>query len=96
MAARQQYVDDLPSTPVYSTGANLAAQSESIHRGTLGDDLQRERHTTRHLQELAQPLIAARPTASLLVDDRVQDKRYSRTIDLVKRQWVRRILLHQG
>ncbi len=67
-----------------------------MRRGALGDDLQRELHTTRHLQELVQPLIAARPTASLLVDDRVQDKRYSRTIDLVKRQWVRRIFLHQG
>ena len=33
------------------------------------------------------PLLRDSPEASLLVDDRVQDKRYSRSIDVTKRQY---------
>jgi hypothetical protein len=36
---------------------------------------------------VGQPLITNSPTAFLLVDDSVQDKRYSRFIELVKRQY---------
>jgi len=37
--------------------------------------------------ELAQPLITDSPDTYLILDDSVQDKRYSRKIDLVKRQY---------
>lgn len=43
--------------------------------------------TARHLWELAQGLIDDHPNAYLIIDDSVQDKRYSRSIELVKRQY---------
>ena len=39
------------------------------------------------MRELVQPLLRDSPEAFLLVDDSVQDKRYSRFIDLAKRQY---------
>ena len=39
------------------------------------------------MRELAEPLLHDSPEAFLLVDDSVQDKRYSRFIDLAKRQY---------
>jgi hypothetical protein len=43
--------------------------------------------TARHLWELVQGLIDDRPDAYLIIDDSVQDKRYSRSIEMVKRQY---------
>jgi hypothetical protein len=51
------------------------------------DYLARERHTARQLWELARTLVDDSPDAFLIIDDSVQDKRYSRKIDLVKRQY---------
>lgn len=39
------------------------------------------------LRELVQPLVTDSPEAFLLVDDSVQDTRYSHFIDLTKRQY---------
>ena len=43
--------------------------------------------TSRSLWELVGPLISDGPDAFLILDDSVQDKRYSRFIELVKRQY---------
>jgi hypothetical protein len=39
------------------------------------------------LRELVQPLLHDSPEAFLLVNDRVQDKKYSRFIEVAKRQY---------
>ena len=39
------------------------------------------------MRELVLPLLRDSPEAFLLVDDRVQDKRYRRFIDVAKRQY---------
>lgn len=46
-----------------------------------------ERHTARGLWELVEGLLQDRPEAFLLVDDSVQNKRYSQFIELVKLQY---------
>jgi hypothetical protein len=51
------------------------------------DYLSNERHTARGLWELVERLIEDSPEAFMLVDDSVQDKRYSRFIELVKLQY---------
>ncbi len=43
--------------------------------------------TVNQLRELVPPLLHDSPAAFLLVDDRVQDQRYSRFIALAKRQY---------
>jgi len=87
MITKQQYVEYLLSTPINYTCSNLAEHLEGVSHDVVSDYLRHERHTARHLWELAQPLIDDSPSAFLLIDDSVQDKRYARKIELVKRQY---------
>ena len=65
----------------------MADHLEGVSHDVVGNYLKRERLTARHLWELAQGLIDDHPNAYLIIDDSVQDKRYSRSIELVKRQY---------
>lgn len=87
MVTKQLYVEYLISTPVNYTCTNLAAHLESTSHDAITDYLRRERHTSRHLWELAEPLIDNQAEAYLIVDDSVLDKRHSRVMELVKRQY---------
>ena len=84
---KQQYVEYLISTPVNYTCSNLAEHLENVSHDAVTDYLQRERLTARHIWELAQELIQDSDQAYLIIDDSVQAKRYSRKIELVKRQY---------
>jgi hypothetical protein len=85
MITKQQYVEYLVSTPINYTCSNLAEHLEGVSHDAVTDYLARERHTARQLWELARTLVDDSPDAFLIIDDSVQDKRYSRKIDLVKR-----------
>ena len=87
MITKQKYVEYLISTPVNYTCTNLAEHLEGVSHDVVSDYLANERLTARHLWELVQGLIDNRPDAYLLIDDSVQDKRYSQSIELVKRQY---------
>jgi hypothetical protein len=87
MITKQQYVEYLLATPVNYTCANLADHLDDVSHDAVSDYLRRERHTARTVWELAQSLITDSPDAYLILDDSLQDKRYSRKIDLVKRQY---------
>jgi hypothetical protein len=87
MITKQKYVEYLLSTLVNYTCTNQADHLEGVSHDVVSDYLARERLTARHLWELVQGLIDDRPEACLLIDDSVQDKRYSRSIELVKRQY---------
>ena len=84
---KQQYVEYLISTPVNYTRSNLAAHLENVSHDAVTDYLQRERLTASHIWELAQALIQDSDQAYLIIDDSVQAKRYSRKIEVVKRQY---------
>jgi hypothetical protein len=84
---KQQYVEYLISTVGNFTGTNLAEHLDEVSHDTITDYLQTERLTARTLWELVEGLIADSPDAFLIVDDSVQDKRYSRFIELVKLQY---------
>jgi len=87
MITKQQYVEYLISTVANYTGTNLADHLDAVSHDTVTDYLRSERLTARSLWEVVRGLIADRPEAFLIIDDSVQDKRYSRFIDLVKRQY---------
>ncbi len=87
MITKQQYVEYLISTVSNYTGSHLAEHLVDVSHDVITDYLRAERLTARGLWELAQHLIVDSPDAFLLVDDSVQDKRYSRFIELVKRQY---------
>jgi hypothetical protein len=58
-----------------------------VSHDVITDYLRTERLTARGLGVLVEHLITDGPEAFLLVDDSVQDKRYSQFIELVKRQY---------
>jgi hypothetical protein len=87
MITKLQYVEFLISTIGNFTGTHLAEHLDGVSHDTITDFLQSEQLTARHLWELAQGLIVDSPEAFLIADDSVQDKRYSRFIELVRRQY---------
>ena len=77
MITKQQYVEYLISTIDNYTGSHLAEHLEDVSHDVITDYLGKERLTSRSLWEIVEPLIRDGPTAYLIVDDSVQDKRYS-------------------
>jgi len=87
MITKRQYVEYLISTVGNFTGTNLAEHLDEVSHDTITDYLQTERLTARTLWDLVEGLIVDSADAFLIVDDSVQDKRYSRFIELVKLQY---------
>jgi len=87
MITKLQYVEFLISTMANFTGTHLAEHLDGVSHDTISDFLQSERFTAQHLWELVRGLLVDSPQAFLIADDSVQDKRYSRFIELVKRQY---------
>lgn len=86
MITKLQYVEFLISTIGNFTSTHLAEHLDGVSHDTITDFLQSEQLTARPLWELVQGLIADSPDAFLIADDSVQDKRYSRFIELVRLQ----------
>jgi hypothetical protein len=84
---KRQYVEYLICTVGNFTGTNLAEHLDQVSHDIITDYLQTERLTARTLWDLVENLIIDSPEAFLIVDDSVQDKRYSRFIELVKLQY---------
>ena len=87
MITKQQYVEYLICTIGNYTGSNLAEHLDDVSHDVITDFLNKERPTARGLWELVKELIEDDFEAFMLVDDSVQDKRYSRFIELVKLQY---------
>src|SRR6266542_5503895 len=87
MITKQQYVEYLICSIGNYTGSNLAEHLDEVSHDVVTDYLGNERHTAHGLWELVSGLIQDSPEAFLLIDDSVQDKRYSRFIELVKLQY---------
>jgi hypothetical protein len=87
---KQQYIEYLIATPGNYTCTNLADHLEgeaAVSHDTISDYLRREKLTPRGLWEVVQPLVVDDPDSYLILDDSVQDKRYSQKIELVRRQY---------
>ncbi|MBZ0310066.1 MAG: transposase, partial [Anaerolineae bacterium] len=87
MVTKRHYVEYLVSTPINYTGSNLAHHLEGVSHDAVTDYLRREHLTAHQVWELARQLIQDSPAAYLIADDSVQDKSYSRKIELVKAQY---------
>ena len=87
MFSKLQYVEFVISTVGNFTSTHLAEHLDEVSHDTITDFLQSERLTARSLWELVHDLIREDPAAFLIVDDSVQDKRYSRFIELVRLQY---------
>jgi len=87
MITKQPYVEYLICTIGNYTSSNLGEHLDEVSHDVLTDYLSSERHTASGLWELVSGLIQDSPEAFMLIDDSVQDKRYSRFIELVKLQY---------
>ncbi len=87
---KQQYIEYLIATGRNYTCTNLSEHLDGApgtSHDAVGDFLSREKLTARGLWELVAPLIDDSPDAYLIVDDSVQNKQFSKQIELVKRQY---------
>lgn len=87
MVTKRQYIEYLLHTPINYTGSNLAKHLEDVSHDAVSDYLAREKATARQVWELARDVITDGAGSYLIVDDSVQDKRYSRKIEVVKSQY---------
>jgi uncharacterized protein YcaQ len=87
MITKKQYVEYLVSTPKNCTCTYLAEHLEDVSHDVVNDFLHQKRFLPRELWKLVKDRIADSKDAFLLVDDSVQDKRYSRFMELVRAQY---------
>jgi hypothetical protein len=87
MITKKQYVEYLVSTPKNCTCTYLAAHLEDVSHDVVNDFLHQKRFLPREVWKLVKDRIEDSQDAFLLVDDSVQDKRYSRFIELVRAQY---------
>lgn len=89
MLIKKKYIEYLLSTPINYTCTNLAEHMEGISHDAVSDFLRRERFTPRQLWDVVAPYVRLNDDSEsyLICDDSVQDKRYSKFIELVKKQY---------
>ncbi len=87
---KRQYIEYLIAAQNNYTCTNLANHlqgEQAVSHDAISDYLRRDKLTLRSLWELVAPLIHDSATSYLIVDDSVQDKRYSHKIEMVKLQY---------
>ena len=87
MFTQEKYIDYLLSTSRNYTCTHLAAHLPEVSHDQVNRFLRESSFSSSQLRELVAPLLNDSLEAFLLVDDSVQDKRYSRFIELTKRQY---------
>ena len=87
MFTQEKYIDYLLSTSRNYTCTHLAAHLPEVSHDQVNRFLRDSSFSSSQLRELVAPLLNDSLEAFLLVDDSVQDKRYSRLIELTKRQY---------
>jgi DDE family transposase len=87
MITKKQYVEYLVSTPKNCTCTYLAEHLEGVSHDVVTDFLCQKRFLPREVWKLVKDRIEDRQEACLIVDDSVHDKRYARSIELVRAQY---------
>jgi len=87
MINRREYIEYLISTSENYTCSHLAEHRDRVSHAAVTDYLRRDKLTPRSLWERVAPLLKDNAESYLLVDDSVQNKQYSRQIELVRRQY---------
>jgi hypothetical protein len=87
MITKNQYIEYLLNTPINYTCSNLSEHLENVSHDSVTDFLQNSRFTPKELWELVKDRIDDSEEAFLIVDDSVQNKQYSHSIETVKLQY---------
>ena len=86
MINKQKYAEYLICTPINYTCTNLSKHLGVSH-DVIGNFLKKNKLSPRELWEDVKRLINDNDDSSLIIDDSVQNKQYSKFIELVKRQY---------
>ena len=84
---KSKYIQFLVHTPVNYTGTTLTDHVDGITHDVVSDFLAHSKSTARDIWELSKGLIENTEEGFLITDDSVQNKQYSKEIDLVKLQY---------
>lgn len=84
MLTQTTYIEYLLSTPRNYICTHLAAHLPEVSHDQVNQFLRTQQLPANQLRELVLPLLHDSPEAFLLVDDSVQDKRYSKFIEVAK------------
>ena len=87
MITKKQYIEYLLSIPINYTCSNLSEHLEKVSHDVVSDFLQNSKFTPKDVWELVKNRIDDSAEAFLSVDDSVQNKEYSHSIETVKRQY---------
>jgi len=87
MVIKKHYIEYLLTTPINYTCSNLSEHLEKVSHDVVTDFLQNSKFTPKDLWSLVKERIDDREEAFLLVDDSVQNKEYSHSIETVKLQY---------
>lgn len=87
MITKQNYIEYLISTPINYTCTNLSAHLDNVSHDVVSNFLKRGRITPAQVWAMVRSLINDSEESCLILDDSVQNKQYSKAIDLVKRQY---------
>ena len=87
MITKQRYIEYLISTPINYTCTNLSEHLDNVSHDVVSNFLKRGPITPRQVWELVKNLLNNSEESCLIIDDSVQNKQYSKAIELVKRQY---------
>ena len=87
MITKKQYIEYLLSTAINYTCSNLSEHLEKVSHDVVTDFLRNSKFTPKDVWELVRNRIDDSEEAFLLVDDSVQNKEYSHSIETVKLQY---------
>lgn len=87
MISPHEYIEYLLSTPFNYTCTNMADHKPNLSHDVVSDFLRQERIKPADLWAIVRPHLSDSNQAAIVVDDSVQDKRYSNFIELVKKQY---------
>lgn len=87
MITKQQYIEYLICTPINYTCTNLSEHLENISHDVISDYLKQKRITPRQVWSQVKKRLKDNQDSCLIIDDSVQNKQYSKSIELVKRQY---------
>lgn len=87
MIGKNEYIQYLLSTPFNYTCTNMADHKANVSHDVVSDFLRQERLTPAQLWSAVRPHIEDSETSVIIADDSIQNKKYSKMIELVKRQY---------
>ena len=87
MITKEKYIEYLICTPFNYTCTNLSDHAGDISHDSVSDFLKKQRITPRNLWNEVKGTLNDSDESCLIIDDSVQNKQYSKSIELVKLQY---------